>query len=469
MSDVERVPEKTSLSSHSLEVSEAERARILRKLDLNVLPMLATLYLFSFLDRTNIGNAVLGGLKTDLKLTSQQYNIAVSIFFASYVSWEAFSNIFLKKLRPSRYIPLLCLIWGLVTTLTCLVKNFAGLVVVRIFLGLSESALFPGICFIISIWYPRNSTCFRFALFFASASLAGAFGGLLARGLMTIEASGIEHWRSIYLVEGLVTMGVATLAFFFLKDDFNTAHFLTSTEKDTLRDLLEADRPNESQEFSWAEVKDALTSGYVWVNAIQSVGVGLPIFSFSVFLPSIVKGLGFSNATSQLMTVPPYAFAAIGTCIVGYYSDKHGVRGVYLQAVSVIGIIGYAIQLGTLNNGARYFGVFLITFSVYCGNAIGAQWAGNNLKGHSRRATGMGFQVAFGNLAAIGGSYIYPTPHAPRYVMGHAIALGCLGLAFTTATILTFWLREKNKKLDREAEEIEKRGEVADRSFRFML
>ena len=81
--------------------------------------MLTILYLFSFLDRTNIGNAVLGGLRTDLNLSSPQYSIAVSIFFASYVSWEMFSNIFLKKLRPSKYIPTLCLIWGLVTTLTC--------------------------------------------------------------------------------------------------------------------------------------------------------------------------------------------------------------------------------------------------------------------------------------------------------------------------------------------------------------
>lgn len=191
------------------------------------------------------------------------------------------------------------------------------------------------------MWYPRNSTCFRFAIFFSSASLAGAFGGraliayfvtictnatlfsVLARGLMTIDTPGIAHWRAIYLVEGILTMGVAILAFFRLKDNFEVAPFLSADQKDKLRAMLEHDRPNESTEFSLAEVKEALKSGYVWVrlsmpvcvnlsilishlkiNAFQAVGVGLPIFSFSIFLPSIVAGLGFSNATSQLMTVP---------------------------------------------------------------------------------------------------------------------------------------------------------------------
>jgi MFS family permease len=125
---------------------------------------------------------------------------------------QAFSNIFLKKLRPSKYIPGLCLAWGLVTTLTSQVDTWGGLVATRIFLGLTEAPLFPSICFIIAMWYPRSTTCFRFAIFFCSASLAGAFGGLLARGLMTINTPGIEHWRAIYLVEGKTIQLLTVLA-----------------------------------------------------------------------------------------------------------------------------------------------------------------------------------------------------------------------------------------------------------------
>lgn len=121
---------------------------------------------------------------------------------------------------------------------------------------------------------------------------------------MTIEAPGIEHWRAIYLVEGIITMGVAVLAFFLLKDDSDSAGFLTTEDKEKLRLWHLRDRPDETLAFSWAEVRDAFKMPLTWVNGLQAVGVGLPIFSSASFFPSIVAGLGYSNAQAQLMTVP---------------------------------------------------------------------------------------------------------------------------------------------------------------------
>lgn len=85
--------------------------------------------------------------------------------------------------------------------------------------------------------------------------------------------------------------------------------------------------------------------------------------------------------------------------LTGYFSDRLKKRAIFLQLTCVAGIVGYAIQLGTLKSGPRYFGLFLVAYSVYGGNSITSQWYGNNLVGHSRRATAQGFSVAFGNLA----------------------------------------------------------------------
>ena len=100
-----------------------------------------------------------------------------------------------------------------------------------------------------------------------------------------------------------------------------------------------------------------------------------------------------------VLPLQPYAFSAIAVILTGYFSDRLGKRAIFLQLTCAAGIVGYAIQLGTLKAGPRYFGLFLVAYSVYGGNSITSQWYGNNLVGHSRRATAQGFSVAFGNLA----------------------------------------------------------------------
>lgn len=132
-------------------------------MDIRLIPMLALLYLLSFLDRKrlrhsqkltntyyyhlggNIGNANVEGLSVDLGLSSTQYNLCLTVFFFGYSAFEVPSNLLLKKLRPSRWLPTIMVAWGVVMTLMGLVRDFKGLLIARIFLGIAEAGLFPGI------------------------------------------------------------------------------------------------------------------------------------------------------------------------------------------------------------------------------------------------------------------------------------------------------------------------------------
>lgn len=140
--NVEHVPE-------AVELDEAATKRLIRKMDWRLIPFLALLYLLSFLDRTNIGNARLDTLEDDLGMpkTSLQYNNALAIFFPFYVAAEVPSNMAMKRFRPSIWIPIIMLAWGLCTTLMGIVHNYTGLMVARAFLGLAEGGLFPGITY----------------------------------------------------------------------------------------------------------------------------------------------------------------------------------------------------------------------------------------------------------------------------------------------------------------------------------
>jgi len=163
-----------------LPVNPREQARILRKMDWHLLPFVTVFFLLSFIDRANIGNATVAGMATDLKLTGFKYNIAAAVFFIPYSFAEVPSNIILKLLRPSRWIPSIMVTWGIVMTLMCLVNSYQSLVIARAFLGLTEAGLYPGINYYICLWYPRSERSKRIAIFFSAASVAVAFGGLLA-------------------------------------------------------------------------------------------------------------------------------------------------------------------------------------------------------------------------------------------------------------------------------------------------
>ena len=159
---------------------------LLRKLDRHLLPGVCVLYLLSFLDRSNVANARLDGLATDLHMTGNQYLTGLTVFFIGYIIFEVIWNIILKRMGPKLWLPSITLAWGIVATLQGVVvyngggSGVAGFFVVRFMLGLTEGGLFPGVVFYLSMWYKRAERQYRIALFFSAASLAGAFGGILA-------------------------------------------------------------------------------------------------------------------------------------------------------------------------------------------------------------------------------------------------------------------------------------------------
>jgi len=159
--------------------------------------MLLVLYLISFIDRANIGNAKIEGLLPDLNMTGTQYNIALAIFFIPYTLAEVPSNAILNLFdRPSIFMGAIITAWGIVMTCHGFVRNFAELCGVRVLLGLFEAGFFPGAILLISKWYLPGESQTRIAIFFTASAIAGAFSGLLAFGIANMDGvGGYEGWR----------------------------------------------------------------------------------------------------------------------------------------------------------------------------------------------------------------------------------------------------------------------------------
>ena len=116
-------------------------------------------------------------------------------------------------------------------TLMGTVSSLSGLIVARVFLGMMEAGYFPGVAFYLSMWYKRSEHAFRIAVFFSMATLAGAFGGILAYGIAFMKNVGgyVNGWHWIFILgstvlvlanhkEGLVTVLVSLIAPLFIRD-----------------------------------------------------------------------------------------------------------------------------------------------------------------------------------------------------------------------------------------------------------
>ena len=301
----------------------AQDRKLLWKLDLRLIPWLCLLYLISFLDRTNIGNAKLDGLQTSLHITGGQYNACLSIFFVSYSLFEPLTNILLKRLRPSIFIPIIMVLWGICMVCMGLTHNFQGMMTARWFLGMAEAGLFPGINYYLSCWYRRSEFGIRAAIFFSAAAVSGSFGGLLAAAIGQMTGiGGKKGWAWIFILEGLATVLVGFASFWMVFDFPDEATFLSDADRQRVLHRLKADQQSSAEhetfkmEYFWGSVKDWKT----WLYALIYMGCDTPLYAFSLFLPSIIAGLGYTSTTAQLLSVPPYAAAAILTIIIGYVS-----------------------------------------------------------------------------------------------------------------------------------------------------
>ncbi|EED83486.1 predicted protein [Postia placenta Mad-698-R] len=450
--------EKRALASPQVSVESAEtatvdRRRVLRKLDWHLLPFVSLLYLLSFLDRTNIGNAKVAGLTTDLKLTGLQYNLCSAIFFLlmepysvldslllfrntivrntfSHLS-AAFNgdvrrNMAMKFLKPSRWIPLIMFCWGIVMVCMAFVKDFSGLLAARIFLGLAESGLFPGVTFYLCLWYPRGAQAQRMSLFLSAATVAGAFGGILAFGIEKMDGVGGLHgwswiaWRltdNQFILEGLVTIIVSAVSYFFMYDYPETAGFLTSVEKQWLVETLREDTANSSKGFKWKFLLQALRD--------------------------------------------PHSYLMVAAWI---YSDHWRTRGPFVLAGTLTALVGYVVLYATKASVAGYIGTVIASCGLFPAVACVLAWTGGNFSGDVKRGVVIAMVIGIGNLGGIASSFIYLPQDSPRYHPGHATDIACLCVSSILIVVAMLEFSRLNAKRN---EQCSKEGIHADRAEEF--
>ncbi|KAK4542676.1 hypothetical protein LTR36_006248 [Oleoguttula mirabilis] len=439
------------------ERKEKERAMV-RKIDFRLLPPVIIMYIMNYLDRNNIATARLSGkvgLQQSLGMSDSQYETCVSILFVGYILMQVPSNLFLNKVgKPALYLPTVMIIWGMISTLTAAAHSFGGLIAIRFCLGFVEAAYFPGCLFYLSCWYTRKELAFRSAILYSGSLISGAFAGLIAAGITNglDGAQGLPAWRWLFIIEGVITIGIAACAFFILPNFPRTTMWLSEEERQLavwrLQEDIGVDDWTSSEEQSFFHgFALALKDIKVWILLVMLLGI-VSSGSVTNFFPSVVKTLGYGNIDTLLLTAPPYVLAVITAFLNAWHADKTGERFLHVSIPLLFAVFAFILAAATTTTAPRYVAMMLMVPGIYTSFVIVLAWISNTIpRPPAKRAAALALINAVSNGSSIYASYMYSG--APRYITAFSVDCCTAFLAILMAGLLRILLVRENKKLDR--------------------
>ncbi|KAL4804708.1 major facilitator superfamily domain-containing protein [Aspergillus unguis] len=442
----------SSLTPEELETEKKLRWRI----DAIVMPLVILVYLMNYIDRNNYAAAKLQGLPEDLGLVGDQYQIALSILFVGYILMQVPSNLLLNYMgRPSLYLGSTIIGWGLVSACTSQVTNFAGIVACRFILGLVEAPFFAGVLFYLSKWYTKKELALRMSIFYSGSLLSGAFGNLIAAGILHGMAGkrGMSAWQWLYVIEGAITVFIGIIVCCVLPDFPENWKLLPEEMKHVAKKRLAIEAAQadvdaaggasqvKGLKLAFADIKTyALAVAYMAITGASG---------FQNFFPTLTKSIYPDETIALLLVAPPYVFMVIYSLTHSHLSDRFQNRFWFFVYPIPLTIIGFVIYMTTNSFGPQYFSFFLMIF-VFAQNGTVYSWvAGAIPRPPAKRAAAYAFINSIGNSASIWTPFTYRDQDAPHYrpAMGVCIALQAIGGLM--AVFMYFHLKSLNKRQER--------------------
>jgi len=424
-------------------------ARLLCKLDRRILPITCVLYLFAYLDRSNLGNARLQGLPEDVlggDPTGVLFDWLVAIFFIPFILCHVPWTVLSKYYNPRIWIGCSAILWGLCSTSMSVASDFNTLLIARLGLGFFEAAFVPSVVLYLSFYYTKAEYGTRIALWFGFAAVAGAFGGLLAYGIQNVKIS-LANWRLLFIIEGVPTVLLGVLCLFLLPGRPESTTFLTHTERKLAIERMSRGTSGDTGAVvNRRHVIAAFLDWRIYTGAIISFGLNCALGSLSAFLPTIIETMGHSPALSQLMTVPPYAVAGLVMAIASYISDRMQSRGLLVVSGCTLGGVGYMILLCVphAHIHMRYLATFCVAAGTYASIGLVLAWFTHNLGSETKRAAGIPLSGTIGQVGSILGSHLYPLTEGPTYSRGFRVSGALMFLGALSALVLTISYRWEN-------------------------
>lgn len=314
----------------------------IRRVSLRLIPFLFILYLFNFLDRTNVALAALQ-MNRDLRFSSTAFGLGAGIFFVSYAAFEIPSNIILVRVGARRWIARIMISWGIIASAMMLVRMPMHFYVLRFLLGLAEAGFFPGIIYYMTQWFPATQRARATSRFTIAVPLSGVLGGVVGGYLLGLDGKmGLAGWQWLFLLEGLPSVIFGVIALWYLTDKPADAHWLTESQRTWLQNRMQ----REHEALAATQPVSALSvlkQPIIWMITFPYFLMITAGYGYTFWLPTVLRDtLHTTDTQTGLVTALLAVCSMVVMLIVGTSSDKKHERFYHAAAaVSLVGV-GFA-------------------------------------------------------------------------------------------------------------------------------
>ncbi|KAJ5602223.1 hypothetical protein N7510_011757 [Penicillium lagena] len=427
-------------------------------------------------------NAVLTSTITkDLNITTNQINIGTQLLSAGIVLSEIPSNIIMQRIGPRVWLSGQLFAWGLVATFQAFIQSYPAYLVTRILLGLCEGGFIPGALYYLSTWYKKDETSFRTTLFFYGQMFASATSSLISAGLLRLSGTGgLEGWRWIFLVEGLITIFVGIVFTLFVPPAAGDGRaligmgrwsYFSERETQIIRNRVLLDDPRKARgqiQISRSDIWKTVCQPRILQHAFLTL-VSMSAFQgLTQYTPSLIKSLGFGAVRANALASVPVYCGIVWLSVLAYISDRVGHRGPFVLLAITWNVISYAcLRASTYSTSAWHqYGVIAVANVSYCSmHILNVGWLSVYCTTPQERSVAMALIVMAANCAGISGSQIFRTSDAPKYLHGLTAICALAGVSWVLALVLGvqyYISRKKALVVDSEANREDKsHGTVA--------
>ncbi|KAI0807659.1 MFS general substrate transporter [Fomes fomentarius] len=431
-----------------------EAARVRRKIDWHLMPLMCILYMMQFADKTTLGQSAVLGLLNGPKhyINQSQFNLLNTIFYIFFLAFEWPQNLALQYLPVGKWMSFNIFVWAVALLSHAAAKNFGQFFACRAFLGICEGAITPGFMIVTSMFYTRQEQTQRVGYWFLMNGAAIIMLGLVAYGTLHIHHDVLEAWQWLMIITGIITLVVAVLFWFFFPDSPANAWFLTAEERVVAVERIKVNQAGvENKHFKKEQfiecLKDPKTWFFFFFSAISNV-----TNSLSNQRQLIVNGFGFTPLQTTLLGCVDGAVEIVVIfCTVtsaAHWKNGRVYSAVLAYAVAILGSI-LVNTLPSENRVGLLFSYWVAVTSI-APFVVMLAWVGSTTAGHTKRLTTNAIVMigyAVGNSA---GPQYWKKQYQPRNHIPWLILSICWAVSALILLALRVYLARENARREKE-------------------
>lgn len=450
-------------NEEEIEIDDATNSRILRKIDIHLMPVMCLLYCFQFIDKISNAFASIMGIREDLNMTGNQYSWTGTSFYIGYLVFEFPASLLLQRFPLVKTLSIFILLWGIIICLHA-VPQYAGFITLRTLLGMLESSITPAFVVITSQWYKREEQFIRIAIWFSCNGLGMIIGsGALAYNLeKNASLYPIEAWKLVFIITGCLTFALGFVIMFHIPDTPMKAWFLSDDEKKLVVQRIRTNQQGfGNKHFKKDQFIEAITDIQSWLIVLFTIANNIPNGGITNFGAILIVGMGYSESESLLMQMPQGAVLLVGSILIALGVLIYPYRMVWGSVGNVIALIGSLMLSFCAQHKVQFAGLCLWTIGPI-GFVCILSIIASNVAGHTKKTTVNAMNLIAYCVGNLIGPQTFLERQAPDYTGAKISIVICCALSVLIPFFMMYVYWSRNKKIDSNLKENVENLEFAD-------